>query len=585
MFALIRVNTRTSSHTGGRRPLRCRRRLSRSLVPRPQTRLPRASPVKSVEAERLRSLGYVSGHVELGAAAGADPKTQIAGYVDYVARFTEGVDALQAGRQPEAERILKDLAHRFPASYEAHQYLGRSLAARGAHDEAIRAFDVAHRLSPQTALVEYDVAKSLAAKRQFDAALEHVDKGLALEPETFYGYLTKGDVLRAAGDRAKATDAFQKALALSPGLAVAEYELGRLAEDAGDWPGALRHYQRALSSDATMSAARSRADARRTTSGRSGSAMTARRRRTTPRPPGNARPPAPPIWRRPWLWSVALVLLGLGAWSVVRIWPVTAPTGVRLGRLPSGVRPGDLNVLLVTLDTTRADRLGAYGFKAIETPNLDRIAHEGVLFEQAVTPAPLTLPAHSSIFTSKLPPAHGVRDNGGFFLDDRETTMAERLKSRGFRTGGFVGAYVLDHKWGVAQGFEKYFDDFDLSKYRSVSLSSVERRGDEVADHAIQWLDTVGSSRFFAWVHFYDAHSPYDPPEPYQVALPRSAVRRRDCVCRFAGRTSPRLARRAPAAREDDRRRHGRSRRESGRPWGRHARLLRLPERACACRC
>ncbi len=214
------------------------------------------SPVKSVEAERLRSLGYVSGHVELGAAAGADPKTQIAGYVDYVARFTEGVDALQAGRQPEAERILKDLAHRFPASYEAHQYLGRSLAARGAHDEAIREFDEAHRLSPQTALVEYDVAKSLAAKRQFDAALEHVNKGLVLEPDTFYGYLTKGEVLRAAGDRAKAADAFQKALALSPGLAVAEYELGRLAEDAGDWPGARQHYQRALASDATMTAAR-----------------------------------------------------------------------------------------------------------------------------------------------------------------------------------------------------------------------------------------------------------------------------------------------------------------------------------------
>jgi len=211
-----------------------------------------------------------------------------------------------------------------------------------------------------------------------------------------------------------------------------------------------------------------------------------------------------------------VVVLGLVMWLVLRAWSVTAPTGVRLGRLPSGVRPSDLNVLLVTLDTTRADRLGAYGFAAIETPNLDRIAREGVLFEHAVAPAPLTLPAHSSLFTSKLPPAHGVRDNGGFFLDDRETTMAERLKSRGFRTGGFVGAYVLDHKWGVAQGFEKYFDNFDLSKYRSVSLSSVERRGNEVADRALEWLDSVGSSKFFAWVHFYDAHSPYDPPEPYK---------------------------------------------------------------------
>ena len=94
--------------------------------------------------------------------------------------------------------------------------------------------------------------------------------------------------------------------------------------------------------------------------------------------------------------------------------------------------------------------------------------------------------------------------------------MAERLKSRGFRTGGFVGAYVLDHKWGVAQGFDKYFDNFDLSKYRSVSLGSVERRGNEVADRALEWLDERRTSRFFAWVHFYDAHSPYDPPEPYK---------------------------------------------------------------------
>jgi len=195
---------------------------------------------------------------------------------------------------------------------------------------------------------------------------------------------------------------------------------------------------------------------------------------------------------------------------------VTSVNGEPLGRLPAGVRPGDLNLLLVTLDTTRADRIHAYGFDEVETPNLDRLAREGVLFEQAVSPAPLTLPAHSSIFTGKYPPAHGVRDNGGFFLDERETTLAERLQSGGFTTGGFVGAYVLDHKWGIAQGFQTYFDDFDLSKYQSLSLGSVDRPGNEVADKALEWLDRVGSKRFFGWVHFYDAHSPYDPPEPFK---------------------------------------------------------------------
>jgi arylsulfatase A-like enzyme/Tfp pilus assembly protein PilF len=194
---------------------------------------------------------------------------------------------------------------------------------------------------------------------------------------------------------------------------------------------------------------------------------------------------------------------------------VTSVNGQSLGRLAGGLRTGDLNLLLITLDTTRADRLGAYGFTGIETPNLDRLAREGVLFEHAVAAAPLTLPAHSSIFTGKYPPAHGVRDNGGFFLDDRETTLAERLQSRGFETGGFVGAYVLDHKWGVAQGFKTYFDNFDLTKYQSLSLGSVDRPGNEVADKALDWLGRMSSSRFFGWVHFYDAHSPYTPPEPF----------------------------------------------------------------------
>ena len=140
-----------------------------------------------------------------------------------------------------------------------------------------------------------------------------------------------------------------------------------------------------------------------------------------------------------------------------------------------------------------------------------------MLFEHAVAPAPLTLPAHSSLFTAKSPPQHGVRDNGGFFLDERETTLAERLQASGVKTGGFVGAYVLDRKWGIGQGFDRYVDDFDLSKFDTPSLGEVERPGNEVADRALEWLRTVKSSRFFGWLHFYDAHSPYAPPEPYRA--------------------------------------------------------------------
>jgi arylsulfatase A-like enzyme/Tfp pilus assembly protein PilF len=214
--------------------------------------------------------------------------------------------------------------------------------------------------------------------------------------------------------------------------------------------------------------------------------------------------------------GIVFAVAGIFIWTRYVPRSVTSISGEPLGHLPAGVRPGDLNLLLVTLDTTRADRIHAYGFDGIETPNLDRLAREGVLFESAVAPAPLTLPAHSSIFTGAFPPAHGVRDNGGFFLDDKETTLAERLQARGFATGGFVGAYVLDHKWGIAQGFQTYFDDFDLSKYQSLSLGSVDRPGNEVADKALAWLDKVGRSRFFGWVHFYDAHSPYTPPEPFK---------------------------------------------------------------------
>lgn len=175
----------------------------------------------------------------------------------------------------------------------------------------------------------------------------------------------------------------------------------------------------------------------------------------------------------------------------------------------------NLNVLVITLDTTRADRLGCYGFKGIETPNIDALAREGVVFERATATVPLTLASHSSIFTGLVPPHHGVRDNGGFFLDESKTTMAERLKGAGYATGAFVGAWVLESKWGLAQGFDTYSDKFDLSKFKVVSLGTVQKPGNEVVDGALAWLETVRSKKFFAWVHLYDPHTPYDPPEPY----------------------------------------------------------------------
>lgn len=177
--------------------------------------------------------------------------------------------------------------------------------------------------------------------------------------------------------------------------------------------------------------------------------------------------------------------------------------------------PHDLNVVVVTLDTTRADRLGCYGFAGIETPHIDAVARAGMVFENASATAPLTFPSHSSIFTGLVPPHHGARDNGGFFLDDARTTLAERLKAAGYATGAFIGAWVLESRWGLAQGFDEYSDHFELSKYKVLSLGTVQKPGDEVMDDALRWLDTVQGRRFFAWVHLYDPHSPYEPPEPF----------------------------------------------------------------------
>ncbi|HET7747029.1 MAG TPA: sulfatase-like hydrolase/transferase [Vicinamibacteria bacterium] len=250
-----------------------------------------------------------------------------------------------------------------------------------------------------------------------------------------------------------------------------------------------------------------------------------RRRRSragaAPTPPEVAAGP-PPRLKPVAIVAVAalLAVVAGGAWLHVRSRPprTAAEARARLaGRDPA---PRDVNVLVVTLDTLRADKLGAYGAKDGSTPHLDALAAQGVVFENATATVPLTLPSHASIFTGLFPPRHGVRDNGGFFLGDEVTTLAERLRSAGWATGAFVSAWVLDSKWGLGQGFDHYSDRFELSKYKTLSLGTVQKRGDEVTADALRWLEGVKERRFFAWVHLYDPHTPYDPPEPYASRYP-----------------------------------------------------------------
>ncbi len=209
---------------------------------------------------------------------------------------------------------------------------------------------------------------------------------------------------------------------------------------------------------------------------------------------------------------VGVLAIGILLWLV--LWSGKSPAD-RVARLwtESGVEKP--NLILVTLDTTRADHLACYGYPDVKTPSLDSLARRGVLFEQAATTSALTLPAHCSILTGMYPTYHGVRINGNTALNDEQTTLAEVLSAQGYQCGAFIGAFVLDGRWGLKQGFQHYNDQFDLKKYKHLDLGAVQRPGNEVVDAALDWLEEQKSAPFFAWIHLYDPHTPYGPPEPY----------------------------------------------------------------------
>lgn len=179
------------------------------------------------------------------------------------------------------------------------------------------------------------------------------------------------------------------------------------------------------------------------------------------------------------------------------------------------------NLLLITLDTTRADHLGAYGDRSAATPAMDRLAAQGIRFDRVSSPVPLTLPAHASLLSGLLPQHHGVRNNGYGTFPDKGDTLATLLGRSGYRTGAFVGAFVLDHRFGLARGFEAYDDDIPRDP-NSTSSFDAERPAGAVIDRALRWLAQPDSRPFFAWIHLYDPHAPYEAPEPFRTRF-RSA--------------------------------------------------------------
>jgi arylsulfatase A-like enzyme/Flp pilus assembly protein TadD len=169
------------------------------------------------------------------------------------------------------------------------------------------------------------------------------------------------------------------------------------------------------------------------------------------------------------------------------------------------------SVVLVTFDTTRADHLFCYGYKPGQAPTLDLMARSGIRYANCYTPAPLTLPAHASIMTGLYPFAHGLRDNGMGPLDERAQTLAEVLRSQGYKTAAVVGAYVLDARFGLNQGFDAYDAAFAPDSAKS-KFEYAEREAAATTDAALRWLEDMRDQPYFLWVHYFDPHCPYQAP-------------------------------------------------------------------------
>ena len=182
-------------------------------------------------------------------------------------------------------------------------------------------------------------------------------------------------------------------------------------------------------------------------------------------------------------------------------------------------------MVLITIDTLRADHVGCYGYKQIKTPNIDGLAADGVRFERAFAVVPVTLPSHTSMLTGTYPMFSGMHDFSGNKLSPLQPTLASVLKQAGYQTGAVIASAVLDSRFGLNQGFDFYYDHFDFNRLDEANLDEMERPGNVVADVALNWLERNWlekdgppknlQKKFFLWMHLYDPHFPYHPPEPY----------------------------------------------------------------------
>jgi arylsulfatase A-like enzyme/Tfp pilus assembly protein PilF len=226
--------------------------------------------------------------------------------------------------------------------------------------------------------------------------------------------------------------------------------------------------------------------------------------------------------------SAALNFAVLDADSTIRLVIRMSPAillAIGLAAYPGAVQPARPDVLLVTIDTLRADRLGSHGYKAARTPVLDRLAAEGVRFADATTHAPLTYPAHVAILTGRYPSGFDVRLNGMNPLPASVNTLPERMKAAGYETAAVIGSAILDAATGLDQGFDHYEDRIAAAPSTTVAMSDLQRSAREVTDLAAGWLQgrngrPEGRRSWFLWVHYYDPHLPYEPPAVHATRSP-----------------------------------------------------------------
>ncbi len=429
-----------------------------------------------------------------------DPKA-----AESIAAFA--LSSLTTEQYASLRNLLSTYVQSHPDSVNTLYSLGVMHARDGDTDKAVDYFRRANALAPGQSQIQYNLALAYQQEGKADDAREAMERFRALKEQEEKQFLEERTIqdLRLQGRDALGRNDFAKAIGIFGELTSrASHEPSDSRRPGRSSPGGGA--SRGIAGGVRESFERTARPSRSAFGDGSGPRCSRRAGGRRLLSPGGRPHPEPLHMKR------ARRAILLSVVSVVGCHAAPEKEAPR-SRAP---RP----LILITIDTLRSDYVGYSGSGKVKTPNLDRLAREGVYFTETRSPVPLTLPAHASILTGEVPPAHGVRVNGRDRLSEKETTLAEILKAKGYTTAAFVGAFVLDHRFGLDQGFDVYDDDLG-GDATGLERIDAERDASSVASAFIDWLGSQSAERpFFAWLHFYDPHAPYLPPEPYRSAYP-----------------------------------------------------------------